>query len=221
MKPFTTDILTLFSTNLAFGERLSWASIPSEFALRDARECEMLLLSPGPGAELTGEAGVTGLRLLLAGTERCLRNLCSLLMITFPSDDESPASKNKVLGRSSQAESCPTKNKITPTHENYQHQELKLNISIYILTTRMLLPKDGRDLVPFWLIGSCLLFSELSSSPSFVCGVSIWLEEFFSPVMKKVFIPSTKHKNVLYTKCKYMIFLTKEFFSFLYVVILL
>ena len=61
----------------------------------------------------------------------------------------------------------------------------------------MLLPKDGRDLVPFWLIGSCLLFS---SNPSFVCGVSIWLEEFFSPVMKKVFIPSTKHKMYFHTK---------------------
>ena len=56
-----------------------------------------LLLSP-PGAEVTGEAGAggTGERLLLAGTERCLRNRCSLLMITFPSDDESPASINDV-----------------------------------------------------------------------------------------------------------------------------
>lgn len=96
------NILTLLSTNLAFGDRFSWPSFPREFALRDPRESEMLLLtrlllSP-PGAEVTGEAGagVTGDRLLLAGTERCLRNRCSLLMITFPSDDKSPASTNDV-----------------------------------------------------------------------------------------------------------------------------
>ena len=97
----TTDFLTLFSANLAFGDRLSWASIPRELALREPPESAMLLLtrlllSP-PGADVTGEAGVTGDRLLLAGTERCLRNLCSLLMITFPSDDASPASKNEAL----------------------------------------------------------------------------------------------------------------------------
>ena len=48
----------------------------------------------------------------------------------------------------------------------------------------MSLPRDGRDLVPFWLIGSDLFFSKLSSSPSKVWGFNIWFEEFFSPVMK-------------------------------------
>ena len=121
MKQFTTDILTLFSANLAFGDRLSGASIPREFALRDPPESEMLLLtrlllSP-PGAEVTGEAGVTGERLLLAGTERCLRNLCSLLMITLPSDDASPASKNEALVSNSKASQpkidSPTRERMT------------------------------------------------------------------------------------------------------------
>ena len=89
--------------------------------------------------------------------------------------------------------------------------------------TLMSLPRDGRDLVPFWLIGSWsellfICFSWSSSIPSRVGGFNNWLDEFLSPVMKYVFIPKKFVFITFYFQPTTICF-TEEFFSFLNVVI--